>query len=355
MCMKHSLTLDTPLDMHLHLRDGDMLSLVGPYTSNQFAGAVVMPNLTPPAVTPQEVSAYRLRVTSACGEAFAPLMTSFFRPSTEQELLELKPHIFGMKLYPAGVTTNSEGGLACMDDALATLEMMQEMDIPLLVHGETCGFVLDRERDFLPTYKALANKFPKLKIVMEHLSCAEALDLLGQHQNLYATVTVHHLVFTLDDVLGGNMRTHLFCKPILKHNRDREALLDAVLGGHPKIMFGSDSAPHAVESKLSGHAPGGIFSAPVALPTLAELFDRHGVLDGLQHFVSDCARNLYGLDMSRKLVKLEQTPMQVPEVITCEATGMCVEPLYAGQELPWSICDDSAETASSTHDDTTEA
>ena len=173
------LELHSPLDMHLHLRDGDMLKLVAPLSSASFAGAVIMPNLVPPVADADAVQAYRQRVLDACGDdVFQPYMTAFFRSYSEKELSRLKELVFGIKLYPAGATTNSEGGVKAMKDTEATLSIMQEMDIPLLVHGESHGFVMDREAEFLDVYRDLATRFPRLTICMEHITTAAAVQLL---------------------------------------------------------------------------------------------------------------------------------------------------------------------------------
>lgn len=228
------LELHSPLDMHLHLRDGDMMKLVAPLSSASFAGAVIMPNLVPPVADAGAVQAYRQRVLDACGDdVFQPYMTAFFRSYSEKELSRLKELVFGIKLYPAGATTNSEGGVKAMKDAEATLSIMQEMDIPLLVHGESHGFVMDREAEFLDVYRDLATRFPRLTICMEHITTAAAVQLLDEFENLAATVTLQHLLITLDDVAGGMLRPHLFCKPIAKRPEDREALLQAALSGIP--------------------------------------------------------------------------------------------------------------------------
>ena len=210
------ITLESPLDMHLHLRDGDMLKLVAPLSAD-FAGAVIMPNLVPPVTDPGAMVAYGQRIDSAMGGAdFSRYMTLFFTKQTEQQLTIAKetPGFFGYKLYPAGITTNSEGGIAHMDEADSTLRMMEEMDIPLLVHGESHGFVMDREAEFLAVYRNLATRYPKLRISMEHITTAAALELLDEFENLCATVTLQHLIITLDDVAGGALNPHLFCKPI---------------------------------------------------------------------------------------------------------------------------------------------
>ncbi|MBR4309630.1 MAG: amidohydrolase family protein, partial [Akkermansia sp.] len=219
------ITLESPLDMHLHLRDGDMLKLVAPLSAD-FAGAVIMPNLVPPVTDPGAMVAYGERIATAMGDtAFTRYMTLFFTKQNEQQLLMAKetPGFFGYKLYPAGITTNSEGGVANLAEAESTLKMMEEMGIPLLIHGESHGFVMDREAEFLGVYKHLAQQFPKLKICMEHITTAAALDLMEEFENLCATVTLQHLIITLDDVAGGALQPHMFCKPIAKRPHDRDA------------------------------------------------------------------------------------------------------------------------------------
>lgn len=196
------------------------------------------------------------RVLDACGgDVFQPYMTAFFRSYSEKELATLKELVFGIKLYPAGATTNSEGGVRAMKDAEGTMSLMQEMGIPLLVHGESHGFVMDREAEFLDVYRDLATRFPRLTICMEHITTASAVRLLDEFENLAATVTLQHLLITLDDVAGGMLRPHLFCKPIAKRPEDREALLKAALSGHPRLMFGSDSAPIPSTPRKRAAAP----------------------------------------------------------------------------------------------------
>ena len=266
------ITLNSPLDMHLHLRDGDMLKLTAPLSAD-FAGAVIMPNLVPPVTTPAAMQAYDARIAAALdGADFTRYMTLFFTPLGEKELLEAKdtPGFFGFKLYPAGITTNSEGGVSDMAQADKTLRLMEEMGIPLLVHGESHGFVMDREQEFLAVYRHLATKYPRLKLSMEHITTAEAVRLLDEFPNICATVTLQHLIITLDDVAGGALRPHLFCKPIAKRPEDRDALLRAALEGHPRLMFGSDSAPHPRCRKEACGCAAGVFTGPVALPKLAE-------------------------------------------------------------------------------------
>ncbi len=326
------IVLNSPLDMHLHLREGDMLQAVAPMTTASFAGAVIMPNLVSPVDSPAKVRRYKEQIEAAGKSAsFAAYMTLFFRNYSRAELAAVRKKIIGIKLYPAGITTGSDSGVTDFASIGGTLALMEEMQIPLLVHGEAGGFVLDREKEFLEVYLRLAESFPNLHIVMEHITTAEAVDLLDCYQNVSATVTLHHLLITLDDVIGGLMQPDLFCKPIAKRPEDRRRLRDAVFSGHQRIMFGSDSAPHPRHKKECCGCAAGIFSAPVALPMLAELFEDAGRLDLLQSFVSDIACNRYGLQPPAKQVILEKKPWQVPELY-----GK-VKPFGAGQTLRWSI------------------
>ena len=335
--------LESPLDMHLHLREGDMLRLVAPLSARTFAGGVIMPNLVPPVDNPVRLDDYRFAVLEAVGaEVFEPYMTLFFRPYTTAELEAVRSRIIGIKLYPAGVTTNSEAGVRALQDAEPTLEAMQDLDIPLMVHGETAGFVLDREAEFIDVYDRLARRFPRLRIVMEHITTRQAVALLDRYANLFATVTLHHLVLTLDDVAGGLLAPHLFCKPIPKRAEDRDALLAAALSAHPKLMFGSDSAPHPKDDKECAGCAAGVFTAPIALEMLVELFDRQDALENLQAFVSGNARRVYGLDPLPKSVAFVKEPTVVP------LQYGPVVPFGAGRTVAWRL-DEGAETAAGGH------
>ena len=323
---------DSPLDMHLHLREGAMMERVTPLTAEHFSGAIIMPNLVPPVDNLERLQVYRDQINVAKGDTvFDPLMMLFFRNYSAAELTAAREHIFGIKLYPAGATTNSEAGVKELSAAEGTFKLMEEMRIPLMIHGETHGFVMDREKEFLASYEYLAQKFPKLKITMEHITTRDAVELLDRYENLYATVTLHHLIITLDDVAGGMLQPHLFCKPIAKRPEDREALLAAALQAHPKLMFGSDSAPHPISKKECCGCAAGLFTAPVCLPTLVELFEEHGALDNLQAFVSSNAQRIHGFTPLSKTVKLEKVGMLVPE-----SYGDVV-PYRAGETIPWAV------------------
>jgi dihydroorotase len=332
------ITLQTPLDMHLHLRDAQMLQLVAPLTAKTFSGALVMPNLVPPVTTKEALLAYKQRICDAAGdEKFEPYMTLFFQHYSYDFLKEVKEHIIGIKLYPAGITTNSETGVSSLDSETLrpTLEAMSELGIPLCVHGETNGFVMDREKEFMPIYASLAEAFPKLKIIMEHITTKAAVDLLDKYDNLFATITVQHLLITLDDVAGGMLKPHLFCKPIAKRYEDRSALQKVALSAHPKVMFGSDSAPHPKHKKESCGCAAGVFTAPIALQILAQFFDEHKSLENLQAFISDNALNIYGITPPKKEVTLIQKEFIVPQ--SYNNFGETVVPMYAGETIAWSI------------------
>ena len=324
--------INSPLDMHLHFREGAMAQTVIPLSSHSFAGGVIMPNLVPAVNNMERLQGYIQEIKSNIGDdVFEPYMTVFFKHYSYQELEQFKPHILGVKLYPAGVTTNSEDGVAALNKAETTMKYMEELGIPLMVHGETHGFVMDREKLFLPIFEHLAQKFPKLKIIMEHITTADAIALLDNYANLYATVTLHHLMITLDDLAGGLLRPHLFCKPIAKRPEDRAALLKAAINAHPKLMFGSDSAPHPIDKKEACGCAAGIFTAPIALAALVELFDKHQSLPNLQAFVSDNAQRIYNIKPPQKSVTLTAKPFKVPE-----RYGNVI-PMFANKEISWSI------------------
>jgi len=328
--------LNAPLDMHLHLRDGEMLDNIAKGSAHTFSGAVIMPNLVPPVSSKEEVVAYKERITEAIGdENFTPYMTLFFKPTYDKTFLEsVKEVITAIKLYPAGITTNSEGGVSGFDveELRPALEAMSELNIPLCVHGETNGFVMDREAEFVSIYEKLATAFPNLKIIMEHITTKESVAALDKFENLYATITIHHLLITLDDVAGGMLQPHLFCKPIAKRPEDREALLKVALEAHPKVMFGSDSAPHPKHAKEACGCAAGVFTAPIALQLLTELFEKNNIsLENLQAFVSGNAQKIYSVTPSAKKVVLEKKAFTVP----AEYNG--VVPMYAGEEIAYSV------------------
>lgn len=330
--------LKSPLDMHLHLREEEMLQRTAPLSSRSFAGAVIMPNLRSPVDSLKKLRAYREEIARCCGSrSFLPYMTLFFKNYSREELEEAREETFGLKLYPAGITTRSEAGVRDFEAIRPTLALMEELDLPLLVHGESHGFVLDREREFMDVYGELARQFPRLHIVMEHITTKEAITLLDQFDNLSATLTLHHLYLTLDDVVGGLMEPDYFCKPIAKRPEDREALCEAVLSGHPKIMFGSDSAPHPRHKKECCGCAAGIFTAPVALPMLAEFFEKQKKLELLQSFINTVACTRYKIEPPKKEVILEKSEWRVPDLYGN------IKPFGAGTTLSWKVVPDTVE------------
>ena len=318
--------LNTPIDMHLHLREGKILKDVISYSTSQFAAAVIMPNLIPPVDNRERLKSYKAEILEN-SDNFIPLMNIFMKEYTEEELLDLADDIFAIKLYPAGITTNSENGVKSIEAIYPVLEIMQELDIPLSVHGESNGFVLDREREFGVVYKKLARDFPKLKIIMEHVGSADLLSLLDEYENLYATITLHHLLLTLDDLAGGMLNPHYFCKPIIKTPKDRTEIQKFVKSGHKKIMFGSDSAPHPIKNKLKGAA--GIFSAPVILPALAEFFE--GDIETFQKFISNNARENFNLNLPERKVELIEEEWTAPYIV-----GE-IKPMWAGRKFRYKV------------------
>jgi dihydroorotase len=319
--------INKPIDMHLHVRQGDMLKKVLPETTSQFAGAVIMPNTIPPITTLEGVLKYKEEIQKVSGENFTPLMDVFLQDFTEEEIRALKDNIFAMKFYPDGITTNSESGINSIEDIYPTLELLAKYNIPLSIHGETNGSMLNREREFAPTYEKLARDLPNLTIMMEHISTKELAELATKYDNLKATVTLHHLLLTLDDLCGGALNVHYFCKPTVKLATDRDALQELVRSGHKNVMFGSDSAPHPLKNKFKGAA--GIFSAPVILPALAEFFE--GDESKLQRFISDNAINNFNLNVVDKSVELVEEEWVAPRMV-----GEVV-PMFAGKRFNWRV------------------
>lgn len=351
------ITLKNPLDMHLHLRDGAMLEAVAPFSAKSFAAAVIMPNLTPPIDSLESAKAYKQAIVDSISNyakahkqpleslAFEPLCALYITDSLTPKVLEscANSGFKLLKLYPKGATTNSDNGIAQVLDGKmrALFSTAQDQGMILCIHGESGGFVLEREMEFGAVLRELATSFPSLKIIIEHISDHRTIPLLKEYDNLYATITLHHITLDLNDVAGGMLCHHHFCKPVLKTPKDKQALLELALSAHSKVCFGSDSAPHSLESKQKGAA--GIFSAPALLPQLAELFDKHNALHNLQAFVSDNAMKIYDLSLwveaakswekSPKLITLEKSPCHIPESIPCLDSSL--RPLRAGEMIAW--------------------
>lgn len=338
--MARVLRLPRPDDFHLHLRQGEPLGAYARREALSFGRALVMPNTVPPIASAASVEAYRASILSAAAPgAFLPLMAFKLLPGMgAKTVLECAAAgAVAGKYYPAGATTNSSDGLADPDQAAEALAAMEEAGLVLCVHGEDpAAPVLEREAAFLPTMERILARYPKLKVVLEHVSTRAALDFVRAASRLgdgrlAATVTAHHLLCTLDDLMGGPLRPALHCKPPLRPAADRDALLGAVLSGEPLLFFGSDSAPHPAAAKRGGAAPAGVYSSPVALPALAGLFDGAGRLDALSGFVAGRGAAFYGLPPPSGSVELVEEEWVVPE----EMDG-CLA-FLGGKKLSWRL------------------
>jgi dihydroorotase len=339
--MTETLTLRRPDDWHVHLRDGDMLKAVTPWTARQFARAIVMPNLTPPVTTVEAAQAYRERIRAAAGPGFTPLMTCYLTDDLEPEEVR-RGHEAGVwvaaKLYPAHATTNSAFGVTDVRNIHRVLETMERIGMPLLVHGEvtdTAVDIFDREKAFIDrVFVPLLRDFPGLKAVFEHITTADAVDfVLSEGPNLAATVTPHHLHINRNAVFAGGLRPHAYCLPVAKRETHRLAVRRAATSGSPKFFLGTDSAPHAIEAKESACGCAGIFNAPFALESYAAAFEEEGALDKLEAFASEHGPLFYGLPLNEGTVTLEKAPTKVPDRLP--AAGSHLVPFHAGETLRW--------------------
>ena len=340
-----SLTLTRPDDAHLHLRDGAALASVLPHTVRVFARAVVMPNLGPPVTDTALAAAYRGRILKALpkGSDFEPLMTLYLTDNTgAEEIARAKRSDFvcGVKYYPAGATTNSDAGVTRIERAHAAFDAMQEHDLPLLVHGEVTNpgvDIFDRERVFLETVLAeITRRFPKLRIVVEHVTTREAVEfVLAGGPNIAATITAHHLLYNRNALFVGGIRPHHYCLPVLKREEHRQALVKAATGGSPKFFLGTDSAPHARADKetLCGHA--GIYTAHAAIELYAEVFEKAGALEKLEAFAGFHGADFYRLPRNRGSITLRKEAWTVPGEIPFGAATLV--PLRAGESVGWRL------------------
>jgi dihydroorotase len=334
------LTLRRPDDWHVHLRDGDMLNAVAPYTARQFARAIVMPNLDPPVTTAAEAEAYRDRILAAA-PGFRPLMTCYLTDDSDPAELTAgfeRGAWAAAKLYPAHATTNSAHGVTDLRNIHPVLEAMQRAGMPLLIHGEVTDpdvDVFDREKAFIDrVFTALLRDFPGLKTVFEHITTADAAEfVLAGGDNLAATVTPQHLIINRNALFAGGLRPHAYCLPVAKREQHRLAIRKAATSGSPKFFLGTDSAPHAVERKESGCGCAGIFNAPFALESYATVFDEEGALDRLEAFASEHGPHFYGLPLNEGRVVLERAEVEVPASLP--AAGTQVVPFHAGETLRW--------------------
>ncbi|HWP94132.1 MAG TPA: dihydroorotase [Gammaproteobacteria bacterium] len=340
-----SLTITRPDDWHVHLRDGAEMAHVLAHTARQFARAIVMPNLVPAVTTTAQALAYRDRIIAALpfGLRFRPLMTLYLTDNTPPEEISRAKEsgaVFGVKLYPAGATTNADSGVTDIRCTYRALERMAELGMPLLVHGEVTGDDVDvfyREQEFIAkVLMPLTEKFPSLKIVFEHITTAAAVDfVLASGPNVAATITPQHLLYNRNALFKGGIRPHHYCLPVLKRETDRVALLMAATSGNPKFFLGTDSAPHP--RHLKEHAAGcaGCFTAHAALELYAEAFEQVGALDRLEAFASFHGADFYGLPRNEEKVTLVREPWAVPNTYPFGRHELV--PLRAGETLRWKL------------------
>ena len=339
------LTLKRPDDWHLHLRDGAAMASVLADSARRFARAIVMPNLQPPVRTTHQALDYRERIIGALpdGAEFEPLMTLYLTDDTPPEEIaraKLSGRVFGVKLYPAGATTNSESGVTRLSRCFHTLEKMEELGLPLLVHGESTDphiDVFDREQTFIeeilgPTME----RFTSLKVVLEHITTREAVQYVEvTGGNIAATITAHHLLMNRNALFMGGIRPHHYCLPVLKREEHRDALVAAAVSGNPKFFLGTDSAPHARSAKESDCGCAGIYTAHAAIELYAVAFEEAGALDKLEGFASEFGPRFYGLPANRDTITLVREEWTVPETLPFGAEELV--PLRAGETLPWKL------------------
>jgi dihydroorotase len=339
------ITITRPDDWHLHLRDGDALKAVLPDTAYRFARAIVMPNLRPPVTTSALAAEYRQRILDAlpAGANFEPLMTLYLTDNTsaaEIAKAQASGFVHGVKLYPAGATTNSDSGVTSLDACAEALEAMQEYGMPLLVHAEVTDAdvdVFDRERVFIDRHmKPLLAKYPALKVVFEHITTKDAAEFVASApSNVAATITPHHLLMNRNAMFTGGIRPHHYCLPILKREEHRLALVKAATSGSPKFFLGTDSAPHAKSAKEAACGCAGMYSAHAGIELYAEVFEAANALDKLEAFASFYGADFYGLPRNRHKITLVKDAWNVPESIVF--AGEELVPLRAGQTVAWKM------------------
>ncbi len=344
------LSLRQPDDWHVHLRDGAMLQAVAAATARQFARAIVMPNLSPPVTTVAAAAAYRQRIKAALpdGCAFQPLMTAYLTDSIDPAEIE-RGFSAGVwtacKLYPANATTNSAAGVSAIEAITPVIATLERIGMPLLIHGEVTSAeidIFDREAVFIERHLApLLQRHPGLKVVLEHITTADAVDFVARASpNLAATITPHHLHINRNAMFAGGLRPDLYCLPVAKRELHRIALRAAATSGNPKFFLGTDSAPHARSAKESACGCAGIFNAPFAIESYAAVFEQENALGKLEGFASEFGPRFYGLPLNPGQITLVREPLEVPRQLHLnDAAGTAVNlvPLHAGETLAWRI------------------
>jgi len=345
--MTKTLTLTRPDDWHLHVRDGDVLSTVVPHSAAQFGRAIIMPNLRPPVTTTAQALAYKARILAAVppGMAFEPLMTLYLTDKlpADEIVRAREAGIVAVKLYPARATTNSDAGVTELRKTYKTLEAIQRLGVPLLVHGEVTApeiDLFDREAVFIDTQLIpLRRDFPELKIVFEHITTREAAQyVLDADHFTAATLTAHHLLYNRNAMFTGGIRPHYYCLPVLKRESHRQALLAAAASGNPRFFLGTDSAPHPVHLKEHASGCAGCYTAFTAMELYAQALDEMGALDKLEAFASFFGADFYGLPRNTDTLTLRREAWTVPEHFAFGEAEL--KPLGAGETLAWRVVSD---------------
>jgi dihydroorotase len=339
------LTLKRPDDWHLHLRDGARMASVLADSARQFARAIVMPNLKPPVRTTHQALDYRERILAALpeGHSFEPLMTLYLTDDTPPEEIsraKLSGRVHGVKLYPAGATTHSDAGVTRLSRCFHALEKMEEVGLPLLIHGESTDpaiDVFDREKAFIEEVLGpTVERFPGLKVVLEHITTRDAVDYVEvTGPNVAATITAHHLLMNRNALFMGGIRPHHYCLPVLKREEHREALVGAAASGNPKFFLGTDSAPHPRGDKEAACGCAGMYTAHAALELYATAFEEAGALDRLEGFASIFGAQFYGLPLNADSVTLVREEWTVPQRLRFGDDELV--PLRAGETIPWKL------------------
>jgi dihydroorotase len=341
-----TLSITRPDDWHLHLRDDGQMRAVLVHTARRFARAIVMPNLKPPVATTRMALAYRDRILASlpAGMRFEPLMTLYLTDATSPaEIREArKSGVHGVKYYPAGATTHSAAGVTDIARCYGTIEVMEEVDLPLLVHGEVTDLevdVFDKERIFLDRVLApISHRFPGLRIVFEHITTREAVDFVKDAPgNIAATITVHHMLLNRNALFRGGIRPHHYCLPILKREIHRCAIVEAATSGNPRFFLGTDSAPHSRPDKETACGCAGIFTAHAAIELYAEAFERAGALDKLEAFASFHGPDFYRLPRNKDKINLKRENWTSPA--TLPFADDVLVPLRAGENIGWKMVD----------------
>jgi dihydroorotase len=341
------LTLRRPDDWHLHLRDGAQLAAVLPHTARQFARALVMPNLKPPMTTTAALEQYRARILAAlpAGLAFEPMMTLYLTDRTSPEEIRrarASGIVVGAKLYPAGATTHSDAGVTSIDKVWGALEAMAEAGLVLQVHGEVTDYdvdVFDRETAFIDrVLSRVVERVPSLRVVFEHITTRTAAQFVcSARPGVAATITPQHLLLNRNAIFDGGVRPHHYCLPVLKRERDREALVEAATSNDPRFFLGTDSAPHARHAKEAACGCAGIFSAHAAIELYAEAFEQAGRLDRLEAFASERGADFYGVPRNAGTITLRRETWQVPQSYAFGTAGEELVPFRAGMPIGWRL------------------